>query len=67
MIFEAIVIENPTKEQKNNDTLEELVLGPKIIIAKDANAAALSVVLDSAAALISRDRSRLEVLIRPFQ
>lgn len=64
-LFEVAMLENPTKKQAEEGAAQKLVFGPKAVIANDEQAAAINAVLDGSidAAV---DRSRLEVLVRPF-
>jgi len=64
-LFEVAILENPTKKAAEEGTGQKLVMGPKAVIARDAQSAAINAVLDGGIDA-SVDRSRLEVLVRPF-
>lgn len=60
-LFEVAVIEAETKEKP-----EKLVLAPQTVLAKDAQAAGMKVVMKNPAALQDADADRMQVLVRPF-
>lgn len=64
MLFEVAVLEKPTKKEAEEGKSERLVLGPVAVVARDSQSAAISAVLDAKA--VDLDRSRMEVLVRPF-
>lgn len=65
MICEVIVIEHPKKVKDEEQALERIILGPKVVVAKSEG---------SAAVLVLRDPDfptdvileRCEVVVRPF-
>lgn len=63
-LFEVAILEKPTKKEMEEGKSERLVFGPKAVVAKDEQTAAISAVLDGEVGDV--DRSRLEVLVRPF-
>ena len=63
-LFEVAILENPTKKDAEDGKGERLVFGPKAVIAEDAQSAAIAAVLDGGS--IDVDRSRMNVLVRPF-
>lgn len=67
-LFEVAILELPTKNEKEDGRSERLAFGPAAVIAKDEQAAAIAAVLDSSqqAEHIVVDRSRMQVLVRPF-
>lgn len=65
-LFEVAIIEKPSKKDHEEGMRERLVFGPKFVIAKDPNAAALNAVLENTAEMAKVNRDRMEVLIRPF-
>lgn len=65
-LYEVVVLEKPTKKAAEEGALEKVMFGPTTIVAKDDKAAGLSAIMDNGPALAGADRSRLEVLIRPF-
>jgi hypothetical protein len=65
MLFEVAILENPTKKALEEGAAQKLVFGPKPVIARDAQSAAINAVMDGGMAA-DVDRSRLEVLVRPF-
>lgn len=66
-LFEVAMLVKPTKKESEEGGSETLVFGPKAVIANDAQSAAISAVLDNTdEKLKTVDRSRLQVLVRPF-
>ena len=63
-LFEVAILETPTKADAENGKGERLVFGPKAVVAKDLQTAAISAVLDGGT--IDADRARMTVLVRPF-
>ncbi len=63
-LFDVAILEKPTKNELEEGASEKLILGPVSVIAVDEQAAAISAVMD--AKDIKIDRSRMEVLVRPF-
>jgi len=65
-LFEVAIIKKPTKKEIEEGTgVEELLFGPKAVLAKDAQTAAINAVMnENGAGKI--DMNRAEVLIRPF-
>ena len=64
MLYEVAILERPTPKEAEEGKAERLVLGPKAVIANDERGAAIAAVLDNTD--IKVDRSRMEVLVRPF-
>lgn len=64
-LFEVAILEHPTKKEAEDGAIEKLVLGPEPVIAKDEQDAAIVAVLEKGAGL-SFDKSRMQVLVRPF-
>lgn len=65
MLFEVAIIEQPTKEEAEKGAVERLVFGPKAVVARDQQTAALvALTKDDAAKTI--DLSKAQVLVRPF-
>lgn len=64
-LFEVCIVEVPTRKQLEDGALEKVIVAPKLVVARDSQAAGFYAVfgatLDAAV-----DRSRLEVLVRPF-
>lgn len=65
-LFEVAILEQPSRKGEGEGTKERLVLPPTYVIAKDTQGAAINAVLDNAAKLADVDRSRMQVLVRPF-
>jgi hypothetical protein len=63
-LFEVAILETPTKKDAEEGRGERLVFGPKAVVAKDGQSAAINAVLDGEK--IDADRSRMTVLVRPF-
>ena len=66
MLYEVAVLEKPTLEQIKEGAIEKLIFGPRAVVASDDRNAAISVVIDNAAAFGAVDKGRMEVLVRPF-
>lgn len=64
MLFEVVIVEKPTVNQMNAGELEKVIIGPKLIVAKDAQQAGMKVALDESLPKIDRDR--MEILVRSF-
>lgn len=64
-LFEVAVLLKPTPAEVERGDAEKLLLGPKAVVAGDAQSAAIAAVLEGDE-LKSADRSRLQVLVRPF-
>lgn len=63
-LFEVAILEKPTKKEIEEGTgVEKLVYGPKAVVAVDAQSAAITAVMDDKPTV---DRSRMQVLVRPF-
>ena len=63
-LFEVAILEKPTKNEAEDGKSERIVFGPKAVIARDAQSAGISAVLDAGTVEVNRDR--MEVLVRPF-
>lgn len=66
MLYEIAILEKPTKEQAKNGKTEKLILGPCAIVAEDDRSAFVSLVMDHSEELKEVDKTRMEVLVRPF-
>lgn len=64
-LFEVAILENPTKKAAEDGIGQKLIMPPRAVIARDIQSAAINAVLDGGVDS-SIDRSRLEVLVRPF-
>lgn len=64
-LFEVAILETPTKKEAEEGGVEKLVFGPTAVIARDTQSAGIAAVLDGAKD-IEVDRSRMQVLVRPF-
>lgn len=62
-LFEVAVVEHPTKKEREEGAPDKLIYGPKAVIAKDAQSAAIAAVMGQD---LKMDPERIEVLIRPF-
>jgi hypothetical protein len=65
LLFEVAILQKPTKKEAEDGASERLVFGPKSVVARDDQSAAIEAVMDGE---VPRDieRSRMEVLVRPF-
>lgn len=64
-LFEVAILEQPTKKEAEDGKGERLVFGPTAVVAVDAQGAAIAAVMDQKGAL-DVDRTRMQVLVRPF-
>lgn len=64
-LFEVAILENPTKKAAEDGIGQKLVFGPKAVVARDGQAAAINAVLNGDVPK-DIDHTRLEVLVRPF-
>ena len=62
-LFEVVVTEEPTDAERDKGELERLVLGPKLVVAKNAQAASFDIFVECQNDV---DRSRMKINIRPF-
>jgi hypothetical protein len=65
-LFEVAIIQKPTKKEAEEGTgSEKLLFGPKAVLAKDGQTAAIAAVTGKDAPQ-DLDMTRAEVLVRPF-
>jgi len=64
-LFEVAILEQPTKNEREDGKSERLALGPIAVVAKDEQSAAIAAVLDNSTGF-ALDRSRMQVIVRPF-
>jgi hypothetical protein len=64
-LFELALIKQPTKKEAEDGKLEELILPPTPVLAKDDRAAALQAILNNKDK-VGTDISQVQVLVRPF-
>ncbi len=64
-LFEVAILEKPTKKEAEEGASEKLVFGPRAVVARDNQSAAIAAVMDGEVPK-DIDRSRMEVLVRPF-
>lgn len=64
-LFEVAILEKPTKKEVEEGASEKLVFGPKAVVARDNQSAAIAAVMDGGVPK-ELDRQRMEVLVRPF-
>jgi hypothetical protein len=67
-LYEVAILEQPTKNEREDGASEKLIFGPVAVVAKDEQGAAISAVLDRQHEddAIEVDRSRMTILVRPF-
>lgn len=63
-VFEVVIVQKPTKKEAEDGGIEKLLFGPRAVVAKDAQAAAIGAVMGGD--LNGADLTRIDVLIRPF-
>lgn len=64
MLFEVVILEKPTVNQMNDGQLPRIIIGPVVLVAKDAQSAAMQVGMQKD--LPDFDRTRMEVCVRSF-
>lgn len=65
-LFDVAIVQHPTPKELEEGTGEEkLIYGPKTVVAKDANTAAIAAIMAEDAPK-KLDLIRSQVLIRPF-
>lgn len=62
-LFEVAILERPTQKELEEGAQERLVFGPEAVIANDSQSAGIVAVMGED---INVDKSRMEVLVRPF-
>lgn len=64
-LFEVAILSKPTKKESEEGASEKLAFGPKAVVARDGQSAAIAAVMDGE---VPKDieKSRMEVLVRPF-
>jgi hypothetical protein len=65
-VFEVVIVQKPTKKEAEDGGIETLLFGPKAVVAKDAQAAAIGAVMGGDLDRHNVDLTRIDVLIRPF-
>jgi hypothetical protein len=63
-LFEVAILKQPTQKEIEDGAVEELVLGPKAVIAKDEQSAAIAAALSEGKPI--PDMQRCTVIVRPF-
>ncbi len=63
-LYEVAILERPTKKESEEGAVEKLVFGPKAVVARDPQSAAIAAVMGGEAPKV--DMQRAEVLVRPF-
>lgn len=64
-LFEVCIIEVPTRKALEDGALEKVIVQPKLVVARDSQSAGMDAVLGTTLP-DGTDRTRLEVLVRPF-
>jgi len=64
MIFWVAIVKEPKEKEQKDGKLEELILSPEIIIAKDEKSAAIKTI--KKAELKDEDIDQIKVVVRPF-
>lgn len=63
MVYEVVMVLNPTKKDGDAGGAAKILLGPKAVVAKDEKSAQMIAARDLKEDV---DWSRVEVLVRPF-
>jgi hypothetical protein len=66
MLFEVAILETPTKEEKEDGKAENLLFGPKGIVANNERSAGVVAVMEGKPGEGNIDQSRMVVFVRPF-
>lgn len=67
MLFEIVILQVPTKKEiEDNGAEEKVVFGPVMVVAKDGQTAALRAIMDNPDHVRDIDKTRMNVLVRPF-
>jgi len=64
-LFEVAILEKPTKKEIEDGKSERIVMMPTAVIARDSQSAAVIAVMESKD-LGDIDKSKMEILVRPF-
>lgn len=64
-LFEVAIVQRPTKKEAEDGGIEKLLFGPKAVVAKNEQAAAIGAVMGGELGA-DADLTRIDVLIRPF-
>jgi len=65
-LFEVVILEVPSKKDKEKGDTERLAFGPKFIIAGDSQSAAIRAILENPAEAAEVDKDKMQILVRPF-
>ena len=65
-LFEVAILLEPTSNEEADGKLEEIIIPPTPIIAKNLESAGVAVSVKFADKLKDVDTSRMKVLVRPF-
>ena len=72
-LFEVAILEKPTKSDEAVGAVEQLVFGPKALVATNINAAEMAAILEAGAGILKgrtldfpKLSARMRVLVRPF-
>ena len=63
-LFEVAIIQKPTKKEAEEGWTEQLVFGPKAVIARDQQGAAVAAILGGEKS--DCDMNKCDILVRPF-
>ena len=63
-LFEVSILERPTKKEAEDGASEKIVMPITAVVATDKQSAGIIAVMDADS--IDVDRSRMQVLVRPF-
>jgi hypothetical protein len=65
-LFEVVILEVPTAKELKEGEVEKLAFGPKFIVARDGQSAAIRAIMDNTAEAALVDQNKMQVLVRPF-
>jgi hypothetical protein len=66
MVFQVIIIEEPSKNEMDDGVMEKLILGPITVVAKDRDSAGALVCMEHANELKDVKKERMKVLTKSF-
>jgi hypothetical protein len=65
-LYEVAILEVPNKKEQEDGAVEKLAFGPVFVVASEPQAAALRAIMDNPEKAATIDKSKMQVLVRPF-
>jgi hypothetical protein len=66
MIYWVAATFKPMKKKDEEEPIEELIINPEVIMAKNEQSAAMKITMDKAEVLKKYDHDRVTLYVRPF-